>query len=157
MERKKIPLRAKTRSHILMHEQETRREHHHRNMGLTALKDVDPDSRRHDHFSDVDEIVSSQHLLVLKTADDFPINSFVRNAVFLLQLSLECYQHWFSSAFSNAKIFLRSYLDAYYGNNLFVWFQYPALGSARFWLALFILLFHGWYNFKIVLVRTHGA
>ena len=91
------------------------RAHHFRNMGLAALKDVDPDAMI--IYSDVDEIVSWQHLLVLKTADDFPINAFVH---FDMPLSYYNY-HWnaVSGAFSNAKTFLRSYLDAYHSDNLF--------------------------------------
>ena len=57
-------------------------------MGLAALKDVDPDAMI--IYSDVDEIVSWQHLQVLKTADDFPINAFVH---FDMPLSYYNY-HW---------------------------------------------------------------
>ena len=91
------------------------RAHHFRNMGLAALKDMDPDAMI--IYSDVDEIVSWQHLLVLKTADDLPINAFVH---FDMLLSYNNY-HWnaVSGAFSNAKTFLRTYLDAYHGDNLF--------------------------------------
>ena len=94
------------------------RAHLYRTMGLAALKDVDPDAVV--IYSDLDEIVSWQHLLILKTADDFPINAFVH-----LDMPLSYYNyHWnaVSGAFINAKIFLRSYLDAYHwhGDNLFM-------------------------------------
>ena len=81
--------------------------------GTSCFESLDPDAII--LFSDVDEIVFSQHLLILKNVD-FPINTFVH---FEMPLSYY-YFHWnaISCAFSNAKIFLRSYLDAYYGNNI---------------------------------------
>ena len=52
-------------------------------MDLAGLKDVDPDAM-------IISMISWQHLLILKTADDFPINAFVH---FEMPLSYYNY-HW---------------------------------------------------------------
>ena len=124
-------------------------------MGLAALKDVHPDAMI--IYSDVDEIVSWQHLLVLKTADDFQrvcqrVCAF-RYAVVQLQLSLEYRKRCLQQRQDLPSLVSRRLP----WRQLIFRFQQPTLEFTGFGLALLVLLFRGRHPFKIALVRAHGS
>ena len=89
------------------------RERFYHLLGLNAVKDIPSDAIV--FFSDVDEIISCWTAYTLKTADNFPNDTYVH-----LNMPYSYYNfRWRGyKPFSNARAFLRSYMDVFPGSLL---------------------------------------